>query len=418
MINKELLKFSVIQQPEVDLYKIIQSNAKFKSLSDVLRTKVGINNFYSFSLAFKSSILMRDVIMNSPYVSGWARSSQVLNKTDSKFDNYQFVYENEEYPSTHIIDTLKMLESEGYSMDNMRCLIPVSMLTDYAINVDLLTLTYLAVTLFNMCDFNPGSDELIAIEAKYFYKNIVALLKDYDIDVRCYLDIFKDNAMYTFNPVNANNYAKYDFSSITMSKVYDLKVTYSVLGQLFRHRTLYKRYNAKSYDDLLAITKGSTYDFADRYETIGIPEKVASKILVATYKATTCYEILQGSIVPISITGTTSAMYKALGQRTCYINDTPHFKDTFEAFEQENPTLKLMPPCKFNGSTCYVGYVNQARLSNTNEELTQIPCPIWCKANMNNEDVDMQKELENSLSSSKTKWYIDNLESWNKVYGK
>jgi hypothetical protein len=52
------------------------------------------------------------------------------------------------------------------------------------------------------------------------------------------------------------------------------------------------------------------------------------------------------------------------------------------------------------------------------EELTQIPCPIWCKANMNNEDVDMQKELENSLSSSKTKWYIDNLESWNKVYGK
>ena len=85
MINKSYLKFEVLTKSKKDLFKTVQSNAKFKTLSDVVRTKVGINNFYNFSIAIKSSIVMRDIIMNSGFVSGWARSSQVLNKTDSKF---------------------------------------------------------------------------------------------------------------------------------------------------------------------------------------------------------------------------------------------------------------------------------------------------------------------------------------------
>ena len=85
MINKSYLKFEVLTKSKKDLSKTVQSNAKFKTLSDVVRTKVGINNFYNFSIAIKSSIVMRDIIMNSGFVSGWARSSQVLNKTDSKF---------------------------------------------------------------------------------------------------------------------------------------------------------------------------------------------------------------------------------------------------------------------------------------------------------------------------------------------
>ena len=65
MIHKEYLSFEVINKPEKDLYKKILSNAKFKSLSEVVRTKVGINNFYNFSIAVKSTIILRDIILNS-----------------------------------------------------------------------------------------------------------------------------------------------------------------------------------------------------------------------------------------------------------------------------------------------------------------------------------------------------------------
>ena len=65
MINKDYLKFEVFQKPEKDLYKRVQANAKFTSLNDILRTKVGINNFYNFGIAIESSIVMRDIILNS-----------------------------------------------------------------------------------------------------------------------------------------------------------------------------------------------------------------------------------------------------------------------------------------------------------------------------------------------------------------
>ena len=42
MINTEYLNFNVITKPEKDLFKIIQSNAKFKTLTDVIKTKVGM----------------------------------------------------------------------------------------------------------------------------------------------------------------------------------------------------------------------------------------------------------------------------------------------------------------------------------------------------------------------------------------
>lgn len=65
MINKDLLKFEVLSVPEKNTFKKIQSNAKFKTIADVLKVRVGINNFYNFSLAFKSTILFRDVVLNS-----------------------------------------------------------------------------------------------------------------------------------------------------------------------------------------------------------------------------------------------------------------------------------------------------------------------------------------------------------------
>lgn len=96
MINKQYLQFKVLTKPKKDLFKVVQANAKFKTLNDVLRTKVGINNFYNFSIAIESSIVMRDIILNSQFVSGWARSSQVLNKTDSKFAGYRFLTRDKE----------------------------------------------------------------------------------------------------------------------------------------------------------------------------------------------------------------------------------------------------------------------------------------------------------------------------------
>lgn len=65
MIQKQQLKFEVLSKPDRDLFKSVQSNAKFKTLSQVVNTKVGINNFYNFSIAVKSTIAMRDIILNS-----------------------------------------------------------------------------------------------------------------------------------------------------------------------------------------------------------------------------------------------------------------------------------------------------------------------------------------------------------------
>jgi hypothetical protein len=110
------------------------------------------------------------------------------------------------------------------------------------------------------------------------------------------------------------------------------------------------------------------------------------------------------------MTGTTGAIHKALCQRTCYINDSPQFKDAFNDFSklyEGNKDLELMPPCKFNGNNCYVGYVNESRRKG--EEKTQIPCPIYCKAKGYKDDFD------NAVEAPKTQWYIENLKYWSNI---
>ena len=96
MFNEQFLSFNVLTKPEKDLFNVIQSNAKFKSLNDIIKTKVGINNFYNFSITLKSSILFRDIVLNSQFVSAWARSTQVLNDNDSKYARYKFLTKSEE----------------------------------------------------------------------------------------------------------------------------------------------------------------------------------------------------------------------------------------------------------------------------------------------------------------------------------
>jgi hypothetical protein len=146
MINASLLSFEVLSKPEKELFKKIQSNAKFKSIGDVLKTKVGINNFYNFSICLTSSIVFRDIVLNSQFVSGWARSTQVLNDNDSKFAVYKFLTRTDEQTAKWI-QMMEKLEADGHSMDNMRSLIYLDSISDYAISIDILHLLYLAIVL-------------------------------------------------------------------------------------------------------------------------------------------------------------------------------------------------------------------------------------------------------------------------------
>lgn len=405
MSNLWHLDFNVLQKPDKDFYKTIQSNAKFKSLEQVIRTKVGINNFYNFSIAFKSSIIMRDIVMNSMFVSGWARSSQVLNNTDSKFAGYRFLTKSAN-ETNEWVAKMEKLEAAGHSMDNMRCLITLDMITDYAINIDLLHLIYLGVVLNFVANNLDETHKDLFEECMYFYSKIEDLLNaDFDIDLSDFYDMLYD-ALRDFN-VCLFGRSKASLDEITKERVYQLDVTYSVVGQIFRHRTLVKHYRTNNYHAF--VNEAQLLTSKCNYKDIGVHYEISQLIQEITLNANNIYQLCQGSIVPIEISGTTGAIYKAFCQRACYINDTPHFKDAFDAFLKDNPDLKLIPPCKFNGGNCYVGYVNESRLKG--EEKTQIVCPVWAKSNCNTET------FKNSLDTSKSQWYLNNIEMWKAALG-
>ena len=403
MINKDYLKFEVFQKPEKDLYKRVQANAKFTSLNDILRTKVGINNFYNFGIAIESSIVMRDIILNSQFVSGWARSSQVLNKTDSKFAGYRFLTRDDE-ATKEWISTMESLEAQGHSMDNMRSLIYLDSITNYAISVDILHVLYLTLVLDSM--FNKLDDEDLKNEVKFFLDSFNdLLLNSYDVDYNNYKNMLVD-ALRDFPTINAEKRVSVD--SITGEYAYKISATYSVVGQIWRHRTLVKQYSAETYEELVNKAKMTTacYDFS----MIGMHEDVAAKVVEFTNSAKSIYGLCQGSIVPFDFSGTVGAVYKALSQRTCYINDSPQFKEAFDAFKKNHPELKLLPPCKLNttaSNVCYVGYVNESR--KRGEEKTQHCCPIYAKAR-GYDDV-----YKASCKAPKTKWYVENLDYWENV---
>lgn len=402
MINKSYLKFEVLTKSKKDLFKTVQSNAKFKTLSDVVKTKVGINNFYNFSIAIKSSIVMRDIIMNSGFVSGWARSSQVLNKTDSKFAGYRFLTKDELRTKVWI-QNMEHLQSKGHSQDNMRSLIYLDSVNDYAINLDLLHLLYLELVLDDM--FQKTEDDL-KDEIGWFVDKIHNLLYfDYELDYQDFKQMLPD-ALRDFPAINCSKLMT--LKEITGEQVYDVNATYSVIGQIWRHRTLVKQYGRADYQDLVVASKALTEKY--NYDEIGMHEEIAKAVKDVTSRAESIYELCQGSIVPFKFSGTTGAVHKALSQRTCFINDSPQFKDAFDDFLKAHPDLKLLPPCKLNATrtnSCYVGYVNESRLRG--EELTQKVCPIYAKAH------GYDEAFKDSVASPKTQWYIKNLDMWSNV---
>ena len=402
MINRKLLDFKVLTKPKKDLYTIIQSNAKFKSLNDVIRTKVGINNFYNFSIAIKSSIAMRDVILNSQFVSGWARSTQVLNNNDSKFANYKFINKTEEDTKSWIAK-MEKFESEGFSMDNMRSLIFLGSINDYAISIDLLHLIYLTLVLDNISTHTK--DTSFRQEASFFRRKFDSLLRKYDVDYKEFSQMLND-ALTDFPAIDVDNKVK--IHDITKEQTYSISTVYSVIGQLWRHRTLIKQYDAETYKELVKTSKELTakYDF----EQIELAKEIADEVINQTNAAKSIYDLCQGSVLPIKFTGTTGAVYKALCQRTCFINDSPQFNEVFIKFEENNPKLFLLPPCKLNSTEtnkCYVSYVNESRIKG--EEKTQICCPVYAKAR------GYKEVFENSKQSKKAQWYCKNLTGWSKI---
>jgi len=403
MINEEYLKFEVLTKPTKDLFKQIQSNAKFKTLSDVIRTKVGINNFYNFSIMIKSSIVMRDIILNSQFVSGWARSSQVLNATDSKFSMYKFLTDNE-HDTKSWISLMEDLQSKGHSQDNMRSLIYLDSVNDYAISIDILHLLYLALVLDSMS--SNVNDVNLKTEIDWFLTKIDKLLADeYEVNYNDFKNML-DGALVDFPVINTSK--NVDLHNITGEQVYNINATYSVIGQIWRHRTLVKSYGEQTYDAVVCKAKDLTEKY--NYSEIGMHDEIATLVKDFTSNAKSIYDLCQGTIVPFSFTGTTGAIHKTLSQRTCFINDTPQFKDAFIDFKKLHPELKLLPPCKLNATStnqCYVGYVNESRIRG--EELTQVCCPIYAKAK-GYDDV-----FNTAVKSNKTKWYIDNLDFWGNV---
>ena len=405
MINKQYLQFNVLTKPKKDLFKVVQANAKFKTLNDVLRTKVGINNFYNFSIAIESSIVMRDIILNSQFVSGWARSSQVLNKTDSKFSGYRFLTRDKE-ETNKWIRIMESLEMQGHTMDNMRSLIYLDSITNYAISIDILHLLYITIVLDSIYNNLDETHDDLKDEIGFFlYKFNDLLYHEYDIDYAEYENMLSD-AICDFPVISAER--QISVSNITDEYMYGISATYSVIGQIWRHRTLVKQYAAQTYTELVEKSKTATANY--NYDMIGMHKDIADGIVAFTADAKSIYDLCQGTIVPFVFSGTVGAIRKALSQRTCYINDSPQFKDAFDAFKKNHPDMHLIPPCKLNTTetnSCYVGYVNESR--RRGEEKTQICCPIYCKAK--GYDVDFAK----SAASQKTKWYVENLEYWGNV---
>ena len=190
----------------------------------MIRTRVGINNFYNFSIAVKSTIVIRDIILNSSFISGWARSSQVLNNSDSKFGKYCFLTRTKEQNKSWI-DMMEKLEANGHSMDNMRSLIYLDSVGDYAFNVDILNLIYLEIVLDSI--YGSLEDTDMKAELLYFICKIDSLLKEYEVDYHEFSDMLPF-ALSNFPAINAKQTV--DLHDITKEKVYTVNATYSVCG--------------------------------------------------------------------------------------------------------------------------------------------------------------------------------------------
>jgi hypothetical protein len=365
----------------IDDWKKIVANAKFTEINQLLMTKIGINNFINVALSFKTSILLRDIIVNSPYVSAWARSSQVLNASDSKFSVYQSSKDSFKDFNNQMISQMEILCSEGHLMDDIRMIIPLGSFTNYAINVDIMTLVKLILVLECIEDIE------LKAEADIIYNELKDIIfENFGITEE---DIEKLRPSYLYDLEKDFQYCCKDLSKITGIKPLSFNVTYSVVGQILRHRTIYKNtdLNLKNIQELT-----SNYD----YNFIETPPRISVIIKENNSNITSLYQLMQGSIINLSISGYKPAIQKMFNQRSCCINDTKQFAEILPK--------NAIPPCKCNVKKfgCYVDYVNNSRLKN--EEQTQVPCPIWAE----------NKGISDFTNNNKYEFFYNQINSWKK----
>jgi hypothetical protein len=373
-------KVTAISLSDKDEWKKIIANAKFTEIAQLLKTKVGINNFIHLILNFETSILLRDIIVNSPFVSAWGRSTQVLNKTDSAFSIYRPVCSDYEEYHKDMICSMEKLYAAGHIQDNIRMLVPLGSITNYAISIDIMTCVKLILVLDQV-------DGELRHESQNIANQLFNIIEEnYGITDGVIRNIMES---YLYDIDKDFQYMSKDLSKITGLEVISAPVTYSVIGQIIRHRTVFKNFNI---DLIEARQLTENYD----YNFIETPIEISKMIKDITRNCNSVYQLLQGSILTVNFSGFVPYIKKMFNQRSCCINDTKQFAGIMQ--------LDAIPPCKCNVQKfgCYVEYVNQSRLKN--EELTQTPCPIWA------ESQGIRKYTDNP----KYNYFYNNIKSWKK----
>lgn len=375
-----LSKVTAISLSERDEWKKIIANAKFTEISQLLKTKVGINNFIHLILNFETSILLRDIIVNSPFVSAWGRSTQVLNKTDSAFSVYQPVCSDYTEYHKDIIREMECLYKNGHIQDNIRMLVPLGSITNYAISIDIMT----CVKLILVLDSVRGD---LYVEAQNIANQLFNILAENYGLTRDIINSVTESYMYDID--KDFQYMSKDLSKITGLAVMSAPVTYSVIGQIIRHRTVFKNFNV---DLTEAKTLTENYD----YSFIETPHDISKIVKDITQNSSSLYQLMQGSILTVNFSGFSPYIQKMFNQRSCCINDTKQFAGIMPK--------NAIPPCKCNVGKfgCYVEYVNKSRLKN--EELTQTPCPIWAES----------QGITKYTNNPKYDYFYKNITSWKK----
>lgn len=168
---------------------------------------------------------------------------------------------------------MEELEAAGHSMDNMRSLIYLDSIGDYAISIDILHLLYLTIVLSCIHDNLDSDHEDLKIEVKWFQDKFSDLLAEYDVDWKDFSKSMLNAAFYDFPAING---ATIDLADVVKEDVYSVAATYSVIGQIWRHRTLMKRYSADTYTDEVKVAKVCTEQY--NFNEIGMHKDIAELV--------------------------------------------------------------------------------------------------------------------------------------------
>jgi hypothetical protein len=120
----------------------------------------------------------------------------------------------------------------------------------------------------------------LKLEINWFLEKIGWLLDEYIVDQyntswRDFINPMLDAAFFDFPAINGK---KIDIADITKEDVYNVSATYSVIGQIWRHRTLVKQYSAHTYKEEVEAAKICTTLY--NYNEIGMHREVSELVKI------------------------------------------------------------------------------------------------------------------------------------------